>query len=171
MWWTLDRTYGESLHKAINYYDSPSYYITWILNHEWILSMRQNQQEALTYEWDPKVVIYPYGLGHFLWTLVATGILNRDTMISHGIKSVSPLRWSKEHVIMKSVATIIPLLEFDKCSLELEYVIDHIISRICNLRIWEVILIGDNTTLLNYGHQFMGSLHVITTQKVLFCSL
>ena len=29
---------------------------------------------------------------------------------------------------------------------------DHIISEICNSRIEEVILIGDNTTLLYYGH-------------------
>ena len=36
--------------------------------------------------------------------------------------------------------------------------IDHIISGICNLRIGEVILIGDNTILLNYRHLFMGSL-------------
>ena len=29
---------------------------------------------------------------------------------------------------------------------------DHIISEICNSLIGEVILIGDNTTLLDYGH-------------------
>ena len=34
--------------------------------------------------------------------------------------------------------------------------VDHIINEICNLRIKEVILIGDNTTLLDYRHQFMG---------------
>ena len=41
--------------------------------------------------------------------------------------------------------------------------IDHIIhgSWICNSRIEEVILIGDNTTLLDYGHQFMESLYVV----------
>ena len=32
---------------------------------ERILSLCQNQQEALTYGWDVKVVVYPYGLGHF----------------------------------------------------------------------------------------------------------
>ena len=37
---------------------------------------------------------------------------------------------------------------------------DHIISEICESRIWEVVLIGDNPTLLDYGYQFMGSLHV-----------
>ena len=37
--------------------------------------------------------------------------------------------------------------------------VDDIISEICNLRIEEVILIGDNTTLLDYGHQLIGSLH------------
>ena len=39
--------------------------------------------------------------------------------------------------------------------------VDHIISEICNSRIGEVILIGDNTTLLDYEHQFMGSLNVV----------
>ena len=39
---------------------------------------------------DLKVVIYPYGLGHCWWKLVAIGILNRGTMISHGIETVSP---------------------------------------------------------------------------------
>ena len=33
--------------------------------------------------------------------------------------------------------------------------IDHIISEIYDSNIEEVILIGDNTTLLNYGHQFI----------------
>ena len=42
---------------------------------------------------------------------------------------------------------------------------DHIISEICNSRIGEVILIGDNTTLLNYGHQFIGSLHVVDSKS------
>ena len=32
--------------------------------------------------------------------------------------------------------------------------VDHIISGIYNSGIWEVILIGDNTTLLDYGHRF-----------------
>ena len=39
--------------------------------------------------------------------------------------------------------------------------VDHIISRICNSRIGEVILIGDSTTLLDYRHYFMGSLHAV----------
>ena len=39
--------------------------------------------------------------------------------------------------------------------------IDHIISGIYNSRIGEVILIGDNTTLLDYKHQVMRSLHVV----------
>ena len=39
--------------------------------------------------------------------------------------------------------------------------IDHIISGICNSTIGEVILIGDSTTLLDYGHQFIGSLHTM----------
>ena len=38
---------------------------------------------------------------------------------------------------------------------------DYIISKIYNTRIWEVILIGDNTTLLDYEHQFMESLHIM----------
>ena len=70
--------------------------------------------------WDPKVVIYPYGLGHYWWKRVATGIFNIGTMISHRIEMVCPLKWSKGHVIMKFVVTIIPLVEFDICFLELE---------------------------------------------------
>ena len=43
--------------------------------------------------------------------------------------------------------------------------IDHIISEIYDSKIEEVILISDNTTLLNYGHQFMGSLHVVDSRS------
>ena len=39
--------------------------------------------------------------------------------------------------------------------------VDHIISEICNSMIGNVILIGDNTILLNYKHQFMGSMHIV----------
>ena len=39
--------------------------------------------------------------------------------------------------------------------------VNHIISGICKSRIEEVILIDDNTTLLNYEHQFIGSLHTV----------
>ena len=53
---------------------------------------------------------------------MVAGILNRGTMMSHGIETVCPIGLSKGHVIMKFVATIIPLVEFDICSLELEYV-------------------------------------------------
>ena len=38
--------------------------------------------------------------------------------------------------------------------------IDHIIKRICNLRIKEVILIDDSTILIDYKYQYIGSLHV-----------
>ena len=82
----------------------------------------QNPQKALIHGWDPKVVIYHYRLGHCWWMLVTIGILNRDTMISQGIEIVCSLRWSKKHVIMKFVAIVIPLVEFDICSLEVEYV-------------------------------------------------
>ena len=52
--------------------------------------------------------------------------------------------------------------------------IDHIISDICNLRIKDVISIGDNITLLDYGHWFMGSLHAIDSRsgtQTLYCYL
>ena len=39
--------------------------------------------------------------------------------------------------------------------------IDHIKSGIYYSRIKEVLLIGDNTTLLAYEHQFIGSLHTV----------
>ena len=43
--------------------------------------------------------------------------------------------------------------------------IDNIISEICNSIIKEVILIGDSTTLLDYGYQFMESLHVVDSRS------
>ena len=43
--------------------------------------------------------------------------------------------------------------------------IDHIISGIYNSRIGEVILIGYSITLLDYGHQFMGSFHVVDSRS------
>ena len=43
--------------------------------------------------------------------------------------------------------------------------IDHIISEICNSKIREVILIGDNTTLLYSRHRFIGSLHVVDSRS------
>ena len=49
---------------------------------------------------------------------------------------------------MKFVATVIPLVEFDNAPWSYSMSIDHIISGIYNSRIREVILIGDNTTLL-----------------------
>ena len=123
MWCTLDRTYSESWHKVINCHDSPNYYYTtWILNLKRILSLCQSQQKTLTYGWDPKVVIYVYGLGYCWWRLVATCILNKGTMISCGIKIVCSLVWSKRYVIMKFVIIVISLVEFGICSLKLEYV-------------------------------------------------
>ena len=82
--------------KVISCHDSPNCYTIWTLNFERILSLCQNQQETLTYEWDLEVIIYPYGLGHCWWRLVATGILNRDTMISHEIEIVCPIKWWKD---------------------------------------------------------------------------
>ena len=37
------------------------------------------------------MVIYPYGLGHCRWRLVAIGILNRGIMISHRLRQCVPL--------------------------------------------------------------------------------
>ena len=42
--------------------------------------------------------------------------------------------------------------------------IDRTISGIYNSNIWEVILIGDSTTLLYYEHQFMESLHAVDSK-------
>ena len=42
---------------------------------------------------------------------------------------------------------------------------DYIIRKICDLRIEEIILIGDSTILLNYGHQFIGSLHAVDSRS------
>ena len=43
-------------------------------------------------------------------------------MIFDEIKKMCPIGLSKGHVIMKFVATVIPLVKFDIFSLELEYV-------------------------------------------------
>ena len=43
--------------------------------------------------------------------------------------------------------------------------IDHIISGIYDLRIEEVILIGDSTVLLDYGHQFIRNLHAMNSKS------
>ena len=43
--------------------------------------------------------------------------------------------------------------------------INHIISEIYNSLIGEVILISDNTTLLDYKHQFMWSLHIVDSKS------
>ena len=93
------------------------------------------------------------------------GILNRGIMTSHGIETVCSFGWSKGHVIMKSVATIILLVEFDIYFLELEYVNWSHNKWVYNLKIWVVILVGDNSTLLDYGHQFIGSLHVVDSRS------
>ena len=39
--------------------------------------------------------------------------------------------------------------------------VDHIISEIYNLRIRKIILIDDSTTVLDYGYQFIGSVHIV----------
>ena len=41
--------------------------------------------------WDPKVVIYAYGLGHYWRKLMGICILNKGTMIPHGIETSIPL--------------------------------------------------------------------------------
>ena len=43
-------------------------------------------------------------------------------MISHRIETMCPIGLSKGHVIKKSMVTIISLIEFDICFLNLEYV-------------------------------------------------
>ena len=116
MWCTLNKTSSELWCKTINCHDLSSYYTAWTPNFERILNLCQNQQETLTYGRDPKVVIYPYGLGHCGWRLVAIGILNRNTIISHEIKIMCHFGWSKGHVIMKFVVTVIHSMEFDICS-------------------------------------------------------
>ena len=42
--------------------------------------------------------------------------------------------------------------------------IDHMISEIYNSRIGEVILIDDNTTLLDYGYQLMRGLLIVCSR-------
>ena len=68
---------------------------------------------------------------------------------------------------MKFMATVIPLVEFDNAPWSYSMSIDHIISGIYNSRIWEVILIDDSATLLDFKHQFMGSLYVVDNVDIL----
>ena len=42
---------------------------------------------------------------------------------------------------------------------------DQIISRIYNSRIVDIILINENITLVEYGYQFMRSLHVVDSRS------
>ena len=43
--------------------------------------------------------------------------------------------------------------------------VDNIIGEICNSMIQEIILISDKITLLDYEHQFMGSLHAVDSRS------
>ena len=80
--------------KLLGYHDSLGHCIAWTFNIEKILSLWWNQDDVLTYGWDPNVMIYPYRLSHYWWRMVAINILNRDTMISHGIETRCPLERS-----------------------------------------------------------------------------
>ena len=109
LWWIMMQGYQLSwFTKLLNYMDSQPW--------ENIESVPKSTG-GFDLWWDLKMVIYPYGLGHYWSRLVTTGILNRGTIISHRIEIVRLLGWSKGHVVI-----IIPLMEFDICSLELEYV-------------------------------------------------
>ena len=87
------------------------------------------------------------------------GILNKDTMIFHGLKqcvSLDDLGYYDYNIFFSENLTYVHL--------SYSMSVDHIINDICNSRIENVILIGDNTTLL-YGYQFMCSLHVVNNKS------
>ena len=123
-------------------HDSSSYYVDGLSNlrgywacveiNWWLWPMGE------TLKWS----YIPYRLGHYWWRLVTIGILNRGIMIPHGIKIVCLFGWSKGHAVMKSMSTVVPLMEFDICFFELEYVSWLHNKRICKFRIGEVILMG-----------------------------
>ena len=46
-------------------------------------------------------------------------------MISQEIETMCPIGWSKGHVILKFMAIVIPLVEFDIYFLKLEYASDY----------------------------------------------
>ena len=104
--------------RLLDYYDSPSYYVAWTLNLKKILSFVMKS----TRNFDLKWLYISYGLSYCWWKLLATSILNRDTMIYHGIETMCLIGWSQRHVIMKFMVVIISLVEFNICSLKLEYV-------------------------------------------------
>ena len=47
----------------------------------------------------PRLSYMFYRLGHYWWKLIATVILDKDTMIFYVIQTSCPLRWFKGHVI------------------------------------------------------------------------
>ena len=89
------------------------YYMDFWENIEFIPKLIRN--------FNPKVIIYFYGLGYCWQRPVIISIINRDTMISHKIEIMCSFGWSKGHVIMKFVVIVISLVEFDICSLVPEY--------------------------------------------------
>ena len=105
-------------------HDSPSYYIVWTLNLEMKFSLCWINRRLWFMDKILKWSNIPYRFGHYWywWRLVAIGILNRDTMISHKIEIACPFEWSKRHVIMKYIVALIHLVEFDICSLGVKYV-------------------------------------------------
>ena len=48
-----------------------------------------------------------YELGHYWWKSVAIGILNKGTMISHGIETVCLLGWSQGSVFMETMLIVV----------------------------------------------------------------
>ena len=83
MWCILDRTYDELWCNDINYHYSASYYTIWTLNFERILSLCQNQQEDLTYDWDPKFFYWylQYFFLYFHKTQILIFFMISDTLI------------------------------------------------------------------------------------------
>ena len=128
--------------RLLGCHDLLSYYVVRTFNLERILSLYWNQYETFTYRWDPNVVIYLYELGHYWWSLMVISILYKGIMTSYRIETICPLSWSKGHVIMKFVVVVIPLMEFDICSLKVEYDSWPHNRRIYNSMIEEVILMG-----------------------------
>ena len=86
-------------------------------------------------------------------------------MISHGLRWC-PLGWSKWHMTGKTLTIIFHLMEIWHMLLEVKVCqIHYIISGISNSRIRRVILIDDNTTLLDYKYQFIWTLYVVDNRS------
>ena len=91
--YTLNKTYGKSLHKLLGSYDFIK--LLYCINSQSWYNIKLLFMSLITliYGWDPKVVIYSYRLSHYWLRHIATNILKTNIIISHGFEIVCHLEW------------------------------------------------------------------------------